>query len=113
MRPLVKAAPSWRDAFPVLRIDQWTGFLLLVAAVVLVAAAFEFVSGASAAAPGARVLGALAYAAKLVTWSLAGGLVLWLGIKLARGEGAPEPKETVLWSACLLATAGSALRFLN
>jgi hypothetical protein len=106
--------PGWRSALALPRADQWTGFALIAAVAVLAAAAFEFVSSGSTLGAGARAAESLGHAAILVLWALAGGVLVWVGIRVFTGRAAaPEVKETVLWSACLLVILASALRFFN
>ena len=110
MRP----APGWRNALAFPRADQWTGFALGATLAVLAAAAFDFVSSRSSLGMGTRAVASFEHAAILVAWAFAGGVLVWLGIRVFTGSAAaPEIKETVLWSACLLVTLASALRFFN
>jgi hypothetical protein len=96
------------------RIDGWAGFLLAVLCVALGAAAFDFISSAGTAARGSRALGSLEYGGTLVACALLVGLVIWAGLRIFKGnDGAPEGKETVLWSACLLVTLVTGLRMFH
>ncbi len=103
--------PQWRRALSNTRIDEWAGFALAASCVVLGAAAFEFFTTTSALAATPRAWGSLQYGIKLVLGALVFGIVVWSGLRAAKGSaGAPEMKETVLWSASLLVTLITALR---
>jgi hypothetical protein len=109
----VKPDAGWKSALAFPRVDEWTGFLLGTFGVMLGAAAFNFISTASTLAVGPRVLGSLEYGGKLVLAALVGGLIVWGAMRIIKGEDAPEAKETVLWSACLLATLVSAVQMFR
>lgn len=88
----------------------WQGFLLGSLVLLIGAAAFDFLDSASKLETSTRVLGSMFYASKLLMFALIAGGLLWLGMRAVQGKSAPEVKESVLWTACLVATAVTAVR---
>lgn len=82
------------------------GFVLLVAAV----AGIDYIA-ASRTSDTAHALASMGYAAMLLAWGAGIGGVLWVVMRVLKGEnGAPEAKDTMLWSACLVVIAVGAAR---
>jgi len=105
---------NWKDVLAFPPLYQWSGFLLATLGVMLGAAAFDFISAAGTQSVGSRAANALQWAGQLVLAALCCGFVLWLCIRLVKGgDVAPEPKESVLWSASVIVIIVTAVRLLR
>lgn len=104
---------SWWSGLAFPPVDQWKGFLLATLGIVLGAAAFDFLAAEATLSTDVRALASLRDAVELVAGALVCGLVVWIGIRVVRRGEAPEPKESVLWSACLIVIFVTAAKMLS
>ena len=94
--------------------DGWRGFLLGVTLLVACAAGIDYANSTRAFGIGAQALSSLVYGLTLLVYGFCAGGLLWLGIRLLKGESSlPDARETVLWSSCLIALLITAARVLE
>jgi hypothetical protein len=84
-------------------IDNWLGFAIGLCVFVAVATGFDYAGAKDGLAPGVQLLSSLFFALKLLAVAVACGIVLWGAMRAAKGvHGAPDFRDSVLWSACLI-----------
>lgn len=104
---------SWRRmSLP--SVDEWPGFFAAVFCGVVAVAAMNLMNGSSATSFGERAFSSVKDAAVLVAGGLTCGFIVWAGRRVFQGEHfAPQPKETMLWFACIVVILVTALRMLS
>jgi hypothetical protein len=94
--------------------DGWHGFAFGVVLLLACAAGVDYADSARTLELGAQSLSSLLYGARLMLYGVLAGGLLWLAMRLFRGEyGAPEARDTVLWSTCLVTVFISAVRMFD
>jgi hypothetical protein len=84
-------------------IRTWGQFAVGALVFVVVVGGLQLASTGLRASPGEQTLAALWFAAQLLAFACAGAVLLWLLMRAAKGrDGAPEFRDSVLWSACLI-----------
>ncbi len=79
------------------------------------ASAFDFVNAGSRGAATARAFASLEFGSVLVAAALVAGLMVWAAMWVFHhgSQSTHDPRETVLWSACVLTVLASGLRLFS
>lgn len=101
---------NWTGLLTFAPLETWRGFLAAIVLGTLGVTGLDYMSGKRI--PGAEQgLTSLQHGVLLTGGALASGAALWLCIRFFRGSAdAPEPKEFVLWCACIAGVVITALR---
>ena len=95
------------------RIGSWLQFAIGACLFVMVAGGLDLAGVKVRTSLGAQTLSSLWFGFQLLVFACIAAVVLWLAMRAAKGKGAPDFRDSVLWSACLIGGMVMLIRMLG